>query len=417
MSTAVIIGGGIIGLSTAYYLRKEGWEVTVLDRHEGLEGASYGNAGFIGSSHYTPLANPKAFNNAIKWMLSPTSPFYVHPSPSLSLIDWGLKFMAAATPQHVLNSMRPLAEIGILSQQLYQEWHAEFPTFDYEKKGLIEIYQTQAGYESAAAHTKTAAAFGLEMHPISAAELAALEPDVPFKAYGGVNVVTDAHTYPPKLMRALIARVREMGVKIVKTEATSFTPYGNRIVDLQTKDQPLEADIYVLAAGAWSRELGDSAGIKIPMASGRGYSMTLPHAVCPLRHPIYLGEAAVAVTPMDGDKVRVGGTMEITPMSTPPRMARVHGILNSARRYMPGREFPEPTEENVWYGYRPCSADGVPYIGRSSRMENLLIATGHAMLGFGLGPATGKLITELAIGAKPSMDLAPFSPSRFELSH
>ena len=414
MKRAIVIGGGIIGLSSAYYLRKAGWDVAILDRHSGKEGASYGNAGYIGPSHYTPLANPKAFKNALKWMLSPTSPFYVHPSLSLSLIDWGMKFMANATLQHVRDSARPLIDIALLSQKLYEEWHAEFLPFPYEKKGLIEVYQTEASFLSAAAHAKSSCSnYGLEMEAINRSDLERLEPEVTMNVAGGVHVLTDAHTYPPRLMATLLEQLRQMDVKMIAAEATSFTTSGGRIVEVQTPERPYEADLFVLAAGAWSRELGRSAGIEVPMVAGRGYSITYPHTVCPLRHPLYLGEASVAVTPMDGDKVRIGGTMEIVPKGTPPRMARVRGILESAHRFLPQNRFPNARPEDVWYGYRPCSADGLPYIGRSLERKNLIVATGHSMLGLSLGPATGKLVTEIAEEAPHSVGLAPFDPNRF----
>lgn len=372
-----------------------------------------GNAGYIGTSHHTPLANPQRVKSTLKWMLSPTSPFYIRPSLDKGLIDWGLKFMASATSKHVRNSTQPLIDIARLSQNLYEEWCAEFSPFSYERKGLIEVYQTEKAFQSAVSHARTATATGLPMEPLNRSELHQLEPHVDFNVIGGIHVLTDTHVYPSGLMNSLLQETLKMGVQIIESEPLSFTTYQGKIVELRTREQSLEADLFILAAGAWSRDLSSSMSLKIPMIAGRGYSITYPLAVCPLAHPVYLGEASVAFTPMNGDKVRVGGTMEIVAKNTPPQMSRVRGILNSARRFLPHCHFPEPKLEDVWYGYRPCSADSLPYIGRSATWQNLVIATGHSMIGISLGPATGKLVAEVAEETTPTVNLTPFNPNRF----
>lgn len=413
MKKVIVIGGGIIGLSSAYYLHEAGFEVTVIDPHGGKVGASYGNAGFIGSSHYVPLSNPGAFQNALRWMLSPTSPFYIQPSLNPSLIRWGLLFMQHATEAHVERLSKPLADIGLLSQRLFEELQAKIKCFDYEKKGLINMYQTEAGLKKAAAEVDKARSLGLDAVVVDRAELSRLEPNVDFKAIGGVYMRSDAHSYPPRVMAALLEVVRASGIQIVEETATAFRHHKGHLTAIECGTKSYSADEYVLANGVWSREIARDIGITIPMMPGRGYSITYPIQQLPLQHPLYLGEASVALTPMDGDKVRIGGTMEIVPLGTPPRINRVKGILKSANRFFPDVKFPEPTFNEAWFGYRPCSADGVPYIGRHRAYDNLIIATGHAMLGFGLGPATGKLVTELAQREPTSIDLAPFAPDRF----
>ncbi len=413
MKQVIVVGGGIIGLSSAYYLKQAGFEVTVIDPDGGRVGASYGNAGFIGSSHYIPLSNPSAFSNALRWMLSPTSPFYVQPRLDLSLVEWGLLFMRHANHAHVDRMAKPLADIGLLSQRLFEEWHASFNCFSYEKKGLINLYQTEKGLNSAIEESKRARALGLDAVTVTPADIAKLEPDVELKSIGGVYMRSDAHTYPPRLMAALLKVLQDSGVTFIEERATAFKHEKGRLLSLECGDKSYAADEFVLANGIWAREIAKAIGISIPMHSGRGYSITYPIEQLPLHHPLYLGEVSVALTPMDGDKVRIGGTMEIVPVGTPPRLNRVKGILQSAGRFLPKADFPEPTFKEAWFGYRPCSADGVPYIGRHRSFDNLIIATGHSMLGLGLGPATGKLVTELALNEPTSMDIAPFSPDRF----
>jgi D-amino-acid dehydrogenase len=153
--------------------------------------------------------------------------------------------------------------------------------------------------------------------------------------------------------------------------------------------------------------------LNLPLMPGRGYSLTLENAPYKLNYPAILVEGRVAVTPMDGNKIRFGGTMEITKTNTPPRMSRVEGILQSVRKFFPDFDIPLPKMEEVWYGYRPCSPDGMPYIGRLQQWRNCIIATGHAMVGLSLGAGTGKLVAELANEQTPEMDLSPFHPERF----
>jgi len=413
MKQFIVVGGGIIGLSSAYYLKQAGFAVTVIDPHGGKIGASYGNAGFIGPSHYTPLSNPKAFKNALRWMLSPTSPFYIRPALNRTLIGWGLLFMRHANEGHVERSARPLVEIGLLSQRLYEEWLADFGGFSYEKKGLITIFQTEKALRGAELEIERARSLGLDAVMLGSADLAKLEPDVEFNAIGGTHMRADAHTYPPQLMHALLETLRASGVSIVEATAIGFRHENGCLTSVECEDQSYCADEFVLASGIWSREIAKTLGISIPMVSGRGYSMTYPLAQCPVRHPLYLGEASVGITPMDGDKVRLGGTMEIVPVGTPPRLNRVKGILNSVRRFLPNSNFPEPKPDEIWFGYRPCSADGLPYIGRHHTYENLIVATGHSMLGLGLGPATGRLVCELAMDEPTTIDISAFSLTRF----
>lgn len=168
----------------------------------------------------------------------------------------------------------------------------------------------------------------------------------------------------------------------------------------------------VLATGSWSREVAALLGVNIPMVAGRGYSITTDDERFRVNYPSVLMEGRVAITPMNG-RTRFGGTMEITSMKVPARMQRVKGILDAVKRYFPEFEIPMPAPEQVWYGYRPCSADGLPYIGRTSRMKNLIVATGHSMLGLSLGAGTGKLVAEIADEHTPSMDIRPFNADRF----
>ena len=413
----VVIGGGIIGLSSAYYLQKAGYRVQVLDRSDFSDNCSYGNCGYVCPSHFIPLATPGIVRQGLKWMLNSRSPFYVQPRLSRSLIDWGLKFMKSATPEHVEQSAVPLKEIAELSQYEYEHTWKPLPHFEfaYEHKGLLEIFQTEAGAEHAHHTVEKAHKLGLaDTELLSYEALQAKEPHTRIHARGAIFFRCDAHLYPNKLMQGLIALLRESGVELVPNqEVVRIEAGGGGVRRLITPTGAYEADSVVVATGSWSREMAALLDTRLPLVPGRGYSVTLENSPYRVNYPSILLEGRAAITPMDGNKIRFGGTMEITSTTTPPRYARVQGILDAVKRFYPEFDVAMPPKEKIWYGYRPCSADGLPYIGRIKRYNNVVIATGHSMLGLSLGAGTGKLVSELVEERPSSMDLTPFAVERF----
>lgn len=415
MKHVVIIGGGIMGLSSAYYLHQSGHKVTVIDKDDFLNNCSYGNAGYVCPSHFIPLATPGIVWKGLKWMLNAQSPFYVQPSLNSALIDWGLKFVKSANRKQVEKAAIPLRDIALFSQKEYEQW-AKLPGFDfaYEHKGLLEIFQTEAG-EAHAHHTvEKALELGLDTLLLSPEQLQELEPQTKIISRGAILFKCDAHLYPQKLMKGLIALLQQSGVRLIANEAvTGFEKNGVRVKKVITGKTVYDADEIVIATGAWSREMAALVNTKIPMMPGRGYSITLENSPYQLNYPAVLVEGRVAITPMDGNKIRFGGTMEVVPTNTPPRYQRVQGILNAVKRYYPGFDIQMPAQDKIWYGFRPCSADGLPYIGRINSYKNVTIATGHAMLGLSLGAGTGKLVKEIVNEERTSMDIGPFSAERF----
>ena len=413
MGKAIVVGGGIIGLSSAYYLQQSGWDVTVLDKGDFSDNCSYGNAGYVCPSHFVPLATPGIVTQGLKWMWNSKSPFYVEPRLNAALISWGLKFMKSATSKHVAESAIPLRDIALLSQHLYEEW-TSIPGFDfaYEKKGLLEYFQTTEKEEHSHHAVEDAKKLGLDAVMLSAAEVQAMEPQVQLNIRGALYFKCDAHLYPQKLMKGLLTILKQSGVQLIpNAEVMGFEKNSKQITGVKTSTQTYDADVVVIATGSWSREIASMVGLNLPLMPGRGYSVTLEDSPFKLNYPAVLQEGRVAITPMDGNKIRFGGTMEITSINTPPRMKRVAGILEAVERYLPEFKIPTPSTNDIWYGYRPCSADGLPYIGRVK--GNVIIATGHAMVGLSLGAGTGQLVAELANGQPTSVDLKPYDPERF----
>lgn len=414
--TVLIIGGGIIGLSSAMYLHRSGWKVTVVDRGDFMDNCSYGNCGYICPSHFIPLATPGVVKQGMKWMWNSKSPFYVQPRFDWNLIHWGLKFVRSATKDHVKAAAIPLRDIAIISKREYEQW-LSLPGFDfaYQQKGLLEIFQTDIGEEHAKHTVEKALELGLnDTKLLSATELQALEPQTRVTARGAIHFNCDAHCYPNKLMRQLIGYLQTTGVKLIPNqEVKRFEKNRNRVTTVLTNNSSFEADEILIATGSWGRETASMLGTRIPLMPGRGYSVTLENSPYKVNYPAVLLEGRAAITPMNGNKIRFGGTMEITSHKTPPRMNRVQGILDAVKRYYPDFNVPFPEKEKIWYGYRPCSADGLPYIGRIKKYNNVTIATGHSMLGLSLGAGTGKLVDEIISGKKTSMPVEPFNPLRF----
>lgn len=304
----------------------------------------------------------------------------------------------------------------MLSQREYQSWTSDAGLpFSYEHKGLLEIFQTEEKAEHAHDTVKKGVELGLDVVLLNQRELRAMEPQTTIHALGAIFFKGDAHLYPNLLMKSLIGHLKNSGVQLLMhQQVIGFEKDESGIVKkVMTTSASFEADEIVLATGSWSRALALQLGIRLPLMPGRGYSVTLEDSPYKINHPAVLMEGRVALTPMDGNKIRFGGTMEITSTQTPPRYKRVQGILESVKKYFPDFDVPMPPPEKIWFGFRPCSADGLPYIGRSKKCGNLVVATGHAMIGLSLGAGTGKLVSEIINDEKTSMDLSAFAVERF----
>jgi len=411
----VIAGGGVIGLCTAYYAAERGHRVTVFDRaSEEERGCSYGNAGMITPSHFVPLAAPGAIRLALKWMWNPESPFYMKPRLDRRLMEWAWRFRQAATAGHVNASAPLLLQLNLAGrgcfEQLAREW--EDP-FGLTPKGIIMICSTEEGLEHETATAATGRALGLPVETLDAKQLAAMEPGLSMRAAGGIYFPMDAYLTPERFMSALIERLRQRGVELAwNTGVTGWRAGAGRIDAVMTARGAVEADEFVICGGAWTAAIARQLNLRLPMQAGKGYSLTLPRPRKLPVHAMILSEARVAVTPM-GSALRFGGTMEITGTDLSINPARVRGIIKSVAKYLP--EFAADDFEQVqpWAGLRPCSPDGLPYIGRFASFANLSVAAGHAMMGLSLGPITGKLMSEVLSGVAPSIPMTLLSPDRY----
>jgi len=408
----IVIGGGIIGLCTAYYLQKEGHQVIIVDQSNMDAGTSYVNAGYLSPSHIIPLAAPGVMKKGIKWMFNSASPLYIKPRLDLDFLKWAWAFNNSCNATHVKKAIPVIKDISLLSQELYDEIKkSENFKFHYEKKGLLMLCQTDKMLEEEIDTAEIAKNTGLNVTTLSLSDLKKTEPNVTINAKGAVYYKCDSHSTPSEFMEEMKAYLISLGVQIFKNEKVEdFEVSEGKIITIKTKGQILKADEFVLAAGCWSSFLTKKLGLNILLQAGKGYRINTENETG-ISIPAILAEKKVAVTPMNGF-TRFAGTMEIAEINNKLNGVRVDAIANAVSQYYPEIELSKEEKENASSGLRPLSFDGLPYIGKSVKCNNLTIATGHAMMGWTMATATGKLVSEIISNKKSSINLEPFSVDR-----
>lgn len=408
----VIIGGGIMGLSSAYFLQNEGHQVKVIDQSNMDAGASYVNAGYLSPSHIIPLSAPGVMRKGIKWMFDKSSPLYIKPRLDSDFLRWTWAFNKSCNPKHVERAAPVIKDIAVLSQDLYRDI-SEKENIDshYVTKGLFMLCQTEKALETEVKVAHYAKALGLEAREVSISEIKKLEPNVEINAIGAAYFKCDHHTTPHEFMIGLKTVLKNKGVQFFTNEKVIDLEVKNNIIQsIKTDKQILDADEFVLAAGSWSNMLSKKLGIKLLLQAGKGYRVNSERDTG-ITIPAILAEAKVAITPMNGF-TRFAGTMEIAGINQNINKVRVEAIANAAKRYYPNVELTTEEKNNAACGLRPVSPDGLPYIGKSKKCNNLTIAAGHAMMGWSMATATGKLVSEIISDRKLSLDINPFNPDR-----
>jgi len=413
----LVVGAGVVGLHAALELRRRGHEVVVLERDPaGHAVASQGNAGIVVPSHFVPLAAPGVVGQALRWMLDPMSPFYVRPRPSLDLLRWGWRFWRSATAAHVRRAGPLLLELNLASRRRYDDLVAELGAdVGFTARGLLLLCHGERALEEEAAAAEGARRLGLDARLLDAAAVRSWEPEADLDVVGAVHVAEDAHLDPGAYMRALRAHLERAGVRfeVGRDVVRLATPAGGVEVESVGAAGPAShrAEALVLAGGSWSAALGRQLGLRLLLEPGKGYSLTLAAPSQRLRAAAILVEARASAT-MVGDRLRIGGTMEMAGFDPSLSAPRLEGIKRSAQRYFPRLARAELDAATPWTGFRPVSPDGLPYLGRAPRHPQVVVATGHAMMGFSLGPITGQLVAELVAGEPTSVDVGLLDPGR-----
>lgn len=413
MSKVIVAGGGVIGLCTAYYLNKAGHEVILIDKGDLKHGTSFGNAGYISPSHFIPLASPGIVAKGLQWMLSSSSPFYIKPRLNMDLIRWALTFWKRSGKATMERNIPHLNNILHLSRELTSSIRNELGNqFRMEEKGCFMLYKTALTEKHEIELAKEAAALNIETRVFTAKEIQEMEPEVEVNVRGGVLYPIDAHLHPGDLMQTIHDHLQQSGVKFqLETTITGFEKQGRKVTNVLTDKGDFSGDEIVLATGSWLPVTSRDLGIDLLLQAGKGYSMTFDAVEKNLHYPAILVDDRVAMTPMGAD-LRMGGTMEISGIGSPMLMKRVQAIFKAAKNYYPDLPVSFPAQDKIWHGLRPLSPDGLPYIGRHSTFDNIVMAGGHAMLGLSLAAATGKLVEEIVGGLETSIDISAFNVER-----
>jgi len=408
----LVIGGGSIGVCSAYFLASKGRQVTVVDQGQIGAACSYGNAGVIARSHIIPLAAPGVLLNGIKWLFNPESPLYIKPRLNMALFSWLARFSVACRKAPMLKAMSLLNDLIQASMALYQELASMGgPEFHFNHKGSLAIYKSSEGFEEGVRQAELVRPYGIESKVLDQAGVREIEPKIQERIVGGIYMSADAHLNPSEFVSWLALRAQSKGVNfLTSTEVLGFEKSGRRISVVRTTRGDFEADQVVLAAGSWSPGLARDLGLALPIQPAKGYSITVKSAERDDSLPIWLSESKVIVTPMGGI-LRFAGTLELADLNFSINQRRVEAIRRAAREYLVGTDEYQTLE--IWRGLRPLTPDGLPIVGTSQKWSNLIIATGHGMQGLSLGPITGKLVAQLTTKETPSVDAAGLREERF----
>jgi len=428
----VIVGAGIVGLSTAWWLARRGVESIVLDREDPLSSASAGNAGLLSIGHY-PLTRPGASWRGLRWMANRRSPLYIRPTLDPRMLSWLWTFHRHCNAAWSDRCLDSLCRMGFPALEAFETIIAEESIdCDYARDGWLEVVLDAATLRHAEEEARALVPFGYEVSTLDGAALRAAHPVFRERCAGAVRYHDSARCNPGRFLGALLDAVRRRGVAVrldatvVEVLAASSPRDGaSRVQHWDAPSVPsasaahevrlpggeiVECDAVVVAAGAWSASIIEPLGHRLPLVAARGYHLHYEQAPAMPGTGCVLRERSVAVTPM-GRALRLAGTLEIGSLGRPWLRDRIDAITDGARAYMHGIESLGSAQE--WAGYRPCTPDGMPVIGPLPSHPRVIVATGHAMMGMTLGPVSGRAVAELLLGEPPSVDLSMLRADRF----
>lgn len=418
-SDVIVIGGGAIGLCSAYYLKKAGLSVTVIDRGELGHGSSLRNAGYISPSHFIPLAAPGVFKQGLKWMLNPRSPLYIKPRFDLEFFKWSWNFARACDENKVQRAAPVLRDLLNASKQFIQELASDAGIdLEIQKRGLTLLFRSEKGQKTCEHEFEIANKLGMEAELLNSEKLQARESKIEFAAKGGLHFPGDMHLSPELLVKNLSAYLKQIGVQFVtnlNVDSFILNRSGSKtqLAKVVTNQGTLEAKNFVLAGGAWSAKILKHLKVKMLLQAGKGYSITVQNPQLKPSSPYLLLERRVAITPF-ANSLRYAGTMEFSGLNQTLNKSRIDAIADAVPFYFANMPKPKTEANLLWCGLRPVSPDGMPYLGALRQIPNLVVATGHAMLGISFAAFTGSVVKDLISNVKIPYDLELLNPNRYD---
>jgi D-amino-acid dehydrogenase len=410
VSRIAIVGAGIVGICCASYLRRDGHEVTVIERDGPGEGTSKGNAGALSPGSCVPLAMPGIVRKVPGWLTDPEGPLSIRPAYFPRALPWLMRFVRAARPERVEEISDALRALHRHVFECYEPLVAHARCADLIRRtGTMVVYRSERTFLSSRREWDMRTERGAEVRMLSAAELRELEPALAPHAHG---VLSPDHGYvanPYRLVTRLAEQFVADGGRIERGHVRAIRRGPDGVFALQFDGREMTAGKVVIAAGAWSNAVTSTLGIRLPLETQRGYHVTLTDPGFEPRIPVASSEGKFYATPMEGG-LRVAGTVEFAGLDAPPDYRRARRLLEQVKTLYPQVRTEAFTE---WMGHRPCMPDSLPVVGPAPRHEGAFLAFGHGHNGMTSGPVTGRLIADLVASRKPFIDPAPYSASRF----
>lgn len=406
----VVIGGGIIGLTTAYHLTREGETVTLVDARPAGLGATDVNAGWIVPAEAAPVPGPGVVLTSMKWMLRPDSPLYIRPSADPAFLSFMFGMWRASNAKAQRAGFAGHLALAEHTVEVFDDYRADGMDFEMHNEGLLMAFTRKENLDHHLTHLDLVKRYGLEPTVLIGDDVRAHEPLLSDAVEGGLYFPKERHVDPGALARALHSRLVSLGVEIVENAPIDAVDVENGAVrSIRSGSRTFTGDRFLLAAGAWTGPLSKLFGSPLPVRPGKGYSVDVePFA---LRSATNLSDAKVAVTPLSRN-LRLAGTMEFGGLDEDINQVRVDAILRAPSTYFRGWE-PPKTRVAAQAGMRPMTPDGLPIMGRLGSLANAFVSTGHGMLGVTLAPGSAAAMTDLILRAEHSPVLEPFSPARF----
>ncbi len=414
-SDVLILGGGVIGLACALYLLRTGANVRVLEQGTPGCGSSHGNCGTITPSHAPPLAMPGMIGLALRSMLKADAPLYLNPRLDGPRLRWLLGFARRCNWRDFHHAASARLAILQRSRHLLAELvRDEKLDCEFVEGGVLYAYRTAAKQlADERNHAAVLDRLGIEVQRLRGGDIEAMEPALKPSVVGGLFHPGDARLRPDHYAAELARRVIELGGVIeAGARIDGFMTEDGRIRQVITSGGAFAGDSVLLALGAWSPLLSKKLALRLPMQPGKGYSLTYSRPALAPRHALVLREASVCVTTWNSG-YRLGSTMEFSGYAEGLNRTRIDALRRGAAEGLREPEGPQLLEE--WWGWRPMSVDELPIIGRSARWSNLLLATGHGMLGVSMSTGTAELVTSMLGGPSSPVDALPYAPARFGL--
>jgi D-amino-acid dehydrogenase len=410
----LVVGAGAVGLFCAYHLRRSGRSVVLVERGPigGPQSCSSGNTGLVGSQGAAPLAEPAVLAHGLRRLLDPESPLYVRPRWDRDLVRWLWHFRRACNERDAAAAAEVLLRMKKRSLEILRELCATAGlAATLSARGVLLAFKTEQAFELACRSVPRLVGAGVPVRPLGPEELKELQPGVEFDVCGALYNEEGARLQVPEFVHAFARLLDGMGVDTLpRTEVVGFDAVGGTIDRVRTTGGDLRPREVVIAAGVWSAECARTLGLRLPLQPVKGYAVTVEAAPNSPRLPVLLVEGRVAVAPLD-DRLRFGGTLELSGMDRDVPRQRVDAILRTVRAYLPELARTEPV--GTWCGLRPCTPDSLPFVGRAEGYRNLSVACGHGHMGMGLAPVTGKLVAQVVAGEQPDMDLTPLRVDRY----